>query len=164
MALPSSGTISASMINIESATVSTNTAPLSGSSSTPQTGSLVKRYATATPTPVNQVAPHKYSEFYGKSFTAPDIPCGGVLNAGSGNGYFEATVTSGSPVGAIVIYFNPAGIPDGIAFEYNGTTYNDLTSNTYGYAAGTGNNLNIVGDDDIRNCIAVNLISNSPLH
>jgi len=162
MALPSSGTISASMINIESATVSTNTAPLSGSSSTPQTGSLVKRYDTATPTPVNQIAPHAYSEFYGKSFTSPDIPCGGVLNAGSGNGYFEATVTSGSPVGAVVIYFNPAGIPDGIAYKFNGTTYNDLTSNSYGYAGGTGNNLNIVGDDDRGNCTASDLISNSP--
>ena len=162
MALPSSGTISASMINTESATISNTFAPLSGNSSTPQTDSLVKRFDDATPTPVNQNAPHAYSEFYGKSFTSPDIPCGGTLNAGSGNGYFEATVTSGNPVGAVVIYFNPQGIPDGIAYEFNGTTYNDLTSNTYGYAAGTGNNLNIVGDDDRGNCTAVDLISNSP--
>ena len=164
MALPSSGTISASMINIESATVSTNTAPLSGSSSTPQTGSLVKRYDDATPTPVNQVAPHKYSEFYGKSFTAPDIPCAEAdnIDQGSGNGYFEATIVSGTTVGAIIIYFYPQGVPDGVAYEFDGTTYNDLTSNTYGYAGGTGNNLNIVGDDDRGNCTAVDLISNSP--
>ena len=162
MALPIGGTISASMINTESATVSTNTAPMSGTSSTPQPGSLVKRYNNATPTAVNQVAPHAYSEFYGKSFTAPNIPCGGTLNAGSGNGYFEATVTSGNPVGAVVIYFNPAGVPDGVAYEYNSTTYNDLTSNTYGYAAGTGNNLNIVGDDDRSNCTASDLATNSP--
>ena len=162
MALPSSGAISASMINTESATVSTNVAPLSGTSSTPQNDSLVKRYDTATPTPVNQNAPHAYSEFYGKSFTPPNIPCGGVLTAGSGNGYFEATVTSGNPIGAVIVYFNPAGIPDGVAFEWNGTTYNDLTSNTYGYAAGTGNNLNIVGDDDHSTCTAAILVANSP--
>ena len=89
MGLPSSGTISASMINTESATVSTTNAPLSGSSSTPQTGSLVLRYDDATPTPVDQNAPHAYSEFYGKSFTPPFIPCGGELEDGSGNGYFE---------------------------------------------------------------------------
>jgi len=165
MALPSSGTISASMINIESATVSTNNAPLSGNSSTPQTGSLVKRYDTATPTPVNQIAPHAYSEFYGKSFTAPDIPCAEAdnIDQGSGNGYFEATIVSGSTVGAIIIYFYPQGVPDGVAYEFDGTTYNDLTSNTYGYAGGTGNNLNIVGDDDITGCTGANLIANSPI-
>ena len=65
MALPIGGTISASMINTESATVSTNNAPLSGNSSTPQAGSLVKLYEGAG---VNQSAPHSYSEFYGKSF------------------------------------------------------------------------------------------------
>ena len=162
MALPSSGAISASMINTESATVSTTAAPLSGSSSTPQVGSLVKRYDDATPTPVNQVAPHAYSEFYGKSFTSPNIPCGGTLSAGSGNGYFEATVTSGNPVGAVIIYFNPAGVPDGVAYEFDSTTYNDLTSNTYGYAAGTGNNLNIVGNDNYSNCNASTLAANSP--
>ena len=164
MALPIGGTISASMINTESATVSTNNAPLSGNSSTPQAGSLVKRYDDATPTPVNQVAPHAYSEFYGKSFTSPDIPCGtsGTLSAGSGNGYFEATIESNNSIGAILVYFYPQGVPDGVAYEFDGTTYNDLTSNTYGYAAGTGNNLNIVGDDDISSCNASTLVANSP--
>ena len=162
MGLPSSGTISASMINTESATVSTTNAPLSGSSSTPQTGSLVLRYDDATPTPVDQNAPHAYSEFYGKSFTPPFIPCGGELEDGSGNGYFEATVTSGSPTGAIVVYFYPQSVPDGIAYEFNSATYNDLTSNTYGYEAGTGNNLNIVGRNNITGCTEANLIANSP--
>ena len=162
MGLPSSGTISASMINTESATVSTTNAPLSGSSSTPQAGSLVLRYDDATPTPVDQNAPHAYSEFYGKSFTPPFIPCGGELEDGSGNGYFEATVTSGSPTGSIVVYFYPQSVPDGIAYEFDGTTYNDLTSNTYGYEAGTGNNLNIVGATGQGGCTAAILIANSP--
>ena len=164
MALPSSGNpISASMINTESATVSTTNAPLSGTSSTPQNDSLVKRYDDATPTPVDQNAPHAYSEFYGKSFTSPFIPCGEPsLSAGSGTGYFEATVTSGNPTGAIVVYFYPIGVPDGVAYEFNGTTYNDLTSNTYGYAAGTGNNLNIVGDAGLSSCNASTLASQSP--
>ena len=70
MALPSSGTISANMINAEvPGRSATANAPLSGTSSTPQAGSLVKLYATASP-PVNQSAPHSYSEFYGRSFVS----------------------------------------------------------------------------------------------
>lgn len=65
MALPSSGEIKASQINTEASRSSNAEAPLSGDSSTPQAGSLVKLYEGAG---VNQAAPHSYSEFYGKSF------------------------------------------------------------------------------------------------
>jgi hypothetical protein len=65
MALPSSGEIKASQINTEAGRSSNAEAPLSGDSSTPQAGSLVKLYEGAG---VNQAAPHSYSEFYGKSF------------------------------------------------------------------------------------------------
>jgi hypothetical protein len=72
MALPAPGNpISANMINVEAARAGTTNAPLSGTSSTPQTGSLIKLYANASPTPVSQVAPHSFSEFYSKSFGPP---------------------------------------------------------------------------------------------
>ena len=67
MALPSSGTISANMINVEASRVGTTANTKLAGASTPAAGSLVKIYATASP-PVNQVAPHKFSEFYGRSF------------------------------------------------------------------------------------------------
>ncbi len=73
MALPSSGPISACMINVEANLTSTTCAFLSGPTSTPATDSMVKLYDNATPTPVNQVAPHAYSEFYGKTFSSPTI-------------------------------------------------------------------------------------------
>ena len=83
MGLPTSGTISANMINDEvPGRSATANAPLSGTSSTPQAGSLVKLYATASP-PVNQSAPHAYSEFYGRSFpttTAYSSSVMGVFN------------------------------------------------------------------------------------
>ena len=71
MALPSSGPISACMINVEANLASTTCAFLSGPTATPATDSMVKLYDNATPTPVNQVAPHAYSEFYGKTFDPP---------------------------------------------------------------------------------------------
>lgn len=65
MSLPSSGEIKASQINTEAGRSSSAEAPLSGSSSTPQAGSLVKIYEGAG---VNQSAPHSYSEFYGITY------------------------------------------------------------------------------------------------
>lgn len=65
MSLPSSGEIKASQINTEAGRSSDAEAPLSGSSSTPQAGSLVKIYEGSG---VNQSAPHSYSEFHGVSF------------------------------------------------------------------------------------------------
>ena len=69
MSLPSSGEIKASQMNTVAGRSATANAPLSGTSSTPQTGSLVKIYATANPA-VNQSAPHSFSEFYGRSFVS----------------------------------------------------------------------------------------------
>jgi len=66
MALPAPGnSISASQINVEATRSASANAPLSGTSSTPQAGSLVKIYEDSG---VNQTAPHSYSEFYGISY------------------------------------------------------------------------------------------------
>jgi len=65
MTLPASGEISANDINVEANRSGTANAPLSGTSSTPQAGSLVKIYEDSG---VNQSAPHSYSEFYGKTY------------------------------------------------------------------------------------------------
>ena len=101
MALPTSGTISANMINDEvPGRSATANAPLSGTSSAPQTGSLVKLYATASP-PVNQVAPHAYSEFYGRSFSTT------TAYASSFNGVFnQACPFNGSNPGLTQTYFH----------------------------------------------------------
>jgi len=90
MALPSSGTISANMINVEASRAGTTANTKLAGASTPAAGSLVKIYATASP-PVNQVAPHKFSEFYGRSFpttTSYSSSTMGVFNqACSFNGF-----------------------------------------------------------------------------
>jgi hypothetical protein len=68
MALPQPGNpISANMINVEASRAGNTANTKLAGASTPAAGSLVKIYATASP-PVNQVAPHKFSEFYGRSF------------------------------------------------------------------------------------------------
>jgi len=70
MTLPAPGNpISANQINVEGDRSGTANAPLSGTSSTPQAGSLVKLYAPPN-SDVNQSAPHAYSEFYSKTWSA----------------------------------------------------------------------------------------------
>ena len=67
MTLPSAGNpIGANQINVEANRSGTANAPLSGTSSTPQAGSLVKIYENSG---VNQSAPHAYSEFYSKTYS-----------------------------------------------------------------------------------------------
>ena len=78
MALPAPGnSISANQINVEATRSGTANAPLSGTSSTPQAGSLVKIYEAAG---VTQDAPHPYSEFYSKSYVN-SIFCLGIYFA-----------------------------------------------------------------------------------
>ena len=56
------------------------------------------------------------------------IPCGGSIGASGGQGIYLANLDTGSDVGAIVIYFNPDNIPDGVRAIYDGNTYNTLSS------------------------------------
>jgi hypothetical protein len=56
------------------------------------------------------------------------VPCGGSIGASGGQGIYLANLDTGSDVGAIVIYFNPDNVPDGIRAVYDGNTYNKLSS------------------------------------
>jgi len=64
-------------------------------------------------------------------------PCGGTISAISGNqGIYLLNLDTGSTpssVGAIVIKFNPIGIPDGVRAVYDGITYNTLSSPIDGF-------------------------------
>lgn len=78
MALPNAyAPLSASMIMVEAGQSADAVAFLSGPTSTPAAGSMVKLYENATKTPVDQNAPHAYSEFYSKTF----VSGGGSLTA-----------------------------------------------------------------------------------
>jgi len=94
MSLPSSGEIKASQINTEAGRSSDAEAPLSGSSSTPQAGSLVKIYEGSG---VDQSAPHSYSEFYGISY---DVGVLSDVEYGEGQGpddfYYDSSIGDAS--------------------------------------------------------------------
>ena len=166
MGLPSSGTISASDINIEAARVGTTNAPLGVQTGTAGDGSLVKLYDDATPSPVDQNSPYAYSDFYGKSFTPPVISCKidqtEAIGSGAGTGYFEAQLDFSTTTGAIVVYFIAFTIPDGISFLYDSVTYNTLTSNTDGRITAAAGTNNIIGSSSYSGCTEASLIAGSP--
>tara|TARA_R110000822_G_C15193762_1_gene481652 strand:+ start:154 stop:903 length:750 start_codon:yes stop_codon:yes gene_type:complete len=129
MTLPAPGnSISANQINVEAERSGTSNAPLSGSSSTPQAGSLVKIYSSPN-SDVNQVAPHKYSEFYSKTFTP------------TGTAFQMTNVTQG--VGS----FNPAQVCKEIS-DYGGF-YTTFYHNGSGALPVAGDN--IYTDEDLDN-------------
>lgn len=161
MTLPAPGnSISANQINVEATRSGTANAPLSGTSSTPQAGSLIKIYEDSG---VNQVAPHKYSEFFSKTYAGGNIDCGGNIDADGDDGYYTANVNLGSSTGAVVIYFTPFSVPDGIGFLYNSVLYNTLTfDGAPNVLTAATNTLNFVGDNFTTGCENSDLQSGSP--
>ena len=154
MGLPAAGVpMKASMINAESAELSTSNGKLAGTggATAPSAGSFIKRFDDALPTPVDQIKPYAYSDFYGKSFNPPVISCNNnVLWNSTGYGYFEAQIDYGTTLGAIVIYYYVYQAPDGIAFVRNGIKYTKLTSATDGVVGPVSSNLNFVGAESQR--------------
>ena len=69
------------------------------------------------------------------------IPCGTNINPpGGGQGVYQLEFDAGttaSDTGAILIYFDPQSVPDGIRVLFNGVWYNTLTSPTNGYRRST---------------------------
>tara|TARA_B110000977_G_scaffold200472_1_gene291124 strand:+ start:8856 stop:9986 length:1131 start_codon:yes stop_codon:yes gene_type:complete len=67
-------------------------------------------------------------------------PCGGNISGSGDQGIYLLDLDAGgtsSDVGAVIIKFDPASIPDGIRATYNNVVYNKLSSPIDGYHAST---------------------------
>lgn len=68
-----------------------------------------------------------------------EFPCGGTVSATGSSGAYVMNIGTGSlssDVGAIVVRFDPAAVPDGIKVVYNGITYNSVSSQNHGWLGG----------------------------
>ena len=95
--------------------------------------------------------------------TPAGLPCGGTLNAGGGQGSFTLDVDTGSTatdIGAMVVYFWPQSVPDGILVTFYNSTYNELSSPVDGYKAAPAGLVTYVGDGS--NACYNTLVPNSP--
>lgn len=76
------------------------------------------------------------------------VPCGNTISAGGGQGVYNLAIDTGtleSNVGAIIVRFDPANIPDGIFAIYSSTVYNALSSPIYGFLQSTNGNATYIG-------------------
>jgi hypothetical protein len=73
-------------------------------------------------------------------------PCDSTISASGSQGVYKLTFSTGGDFGAILIYFDPVSVPDGIRATFDGVVYNKLTSNVFGYAAAAAGNLTITGN------------------
>jgi hypothetical protein len=67
-------------------------------------------------------------------------PCGTQINGNGAQGVYQLDMDVGgtaSDVGAIVIRFNPIGVPDGIMAVYDGVVYNTVSSPQFGLLEST---------------------------
>jgi hypothetical protein len=76
--------------------------------------------------------------------------CGTNIMAPASQGLYLISSDLGADLGAVIIEFFVQSVPDGLRAEYNGTTYNKLSSNFDGvHQSTTPGNFTIVGDSTV---------------
>jgi hypothetical protein len=92
-------------------------------------------------------------------------PCGGAISSSGSQGVYLLNLDAGSTisdVGAIIIKFDPFGIPDGIKVTFNGNVYNKISSPVDGYHQSTDpNGFTVIGNSS-NDCGLTGNVSNFP--
>lgn len=75
------------------------------------------------------------------------VPCGSPINGSGNQGAYLVNLDTGNSIGAVIIRFNPYGIPDGIKATYDGLVYNKLTSPVDGlHQSSNASNFTFIGN------------------
>ena len=61
--------------------------------------------------------------------------CASTITVGGNTGIYNLTFDTGTDLGAMLIYFRPQSVPDGIRVLFDAVTYNEVTSPNFGYLA-----------------------------
>lgn len=74
-------------------------------------------------------------------------PCTTTITTTGGTGIYSLTYSTGEDLGAMLIYFDPQSVPDGLRAIFDGVTYNEVTSPNFGYlASATPGNYVVLGN------------------
>ena len=74
------------------------------------------------------------------------VPCGEPISVSGSQGIYLINLDTGNDIGAVIIRFDPASIPDGIRATFNSVVYNKLTSPLDGLHQGISNDYTFIGD------------------
>jgi hypothetical protein len=64
-------------------------------------------------------------------------PCGGTISGSGGQGIYYLSSDLGADTGAVIITFDPFGVPDGVLATFDGQSYNGLSSPAFGWLQGS---------------------------
>jgi hypothetical protein len=85
--------------------------------------------------------------------------CGGTISASGAQGVYNLSFDLGTATGAVVVSFDPIGVPDGIIAQYNSTYYNGLSSPSFGWLQGSLSSLPTYIGDSLSDC---GIVAGSP--
>jgi|APGre2960657404_1045060.scaffolds.fasta_scaffold00046_37 hypothetical protein len=74
------------------------------------------------------------------------VPCNTNINGTGGQGVYYIDTDTGINTGAIIIRFQPFGIPDGILIQLGPNVYNGMSSSNYGWLQGSAGLPTYVGE------------------
>jgi len=64
------------------------------------------------------------------------VPCGSGVSGSGGTGRYTLTMALGNSIGAAIVTFNPASVPDLCTWTFDGTSSDEYSSATEGYLKG----------------------------
>lgn len=64
------------------------------------------------------------------------VPCGSGVSGSGGTGQYTVTMNLGNSVGAAIVSFNPASVPDKCTWTYDGVSASEYSTATEGYLQG----------------------------
>jgi hypothetical protein len=73
------------------------------------------------------------------------FPCGETINVSVEQGVYYLNTNLGEDTGAVIITFEPYGVPDGILATFDSQTYNGVSSPNYGWLQGSAGLVTYIG-------------------
>lgn len=126
------GSYEDSIISTSTTTSTSTSSTTSTSTSTTTSTSTSTTTSTSTSTTTSTSTSSTTSTTSTTTTAIPVVPCGTTINANGAQGIYLLNVNAGTSVGAIIVRFNPASVPDGIRAIFGTNVYNKLTAYTQG--------------------------------
>lgn len=80
------------------------------------------------------------------------VGCNDTITTNGSTGIYQLNFNTGSDLGAMILYFDPVGVPDGLRTVFDNVTYNEVTSPLFGYLTSPSSGNYVVLGDSSSDC------------